>query len=253
MLRALHQEVGLSCAELARRYPQYAARSIYRHATSDRYIPIDARRANPGRPRILSLRDERLIIRTLHRLRSERASFSVRKIQEETGLHVSFKTIYRVLRKHGYRYRQSRKKGLLSKNDLQKRLKFARLMKSMPLDFWTKDITFYFDGVGFAHRCNPYAEARAVSSMAWRKPREGLSITTKGRKEGSNGKMANFFVAISHGRGVVLCKQHDWRITGEHFAQFIKDNFPGKKKRLIFFVSFHAFLKSEWSYHLYII
>ena len=99
LLRALHQEIGLSCAELARRYPQYAERSVYRHATSEQYIPRDARRANPGRPRVLSLRDERLIIRTLHQLRSERAAFSARKIQEKTGLHnVSLKTIYRVVR-----------------------------------------------------------------------------------------------------------------------------------------------------------
>ena len=242
LLRALHQEIGLSCAELVRRYPQYVERSIYRHATSRRLIPRDARRANPGRPKVLSLRDERLIVRTLQRLRSERASFSARKIQEETGLfNVSLKTIYRALRKNGYRYRQSRKKGLLSKDDLKKRLKFARSMKDKPVNFWSTDITFYFDGVGFAHRTNPYAEARAVSSMAWRQPKEGLRITTKGRKEGSNGRMANFFVAIAHGRGVVLCKQHDWRITGERFAQFIKENFPGKKMRLNFFVPFMLF------------
>jgi len=58
-------------------------------------------------------------------------------------------------------------------------------MKDKAVRFWTENITFYFDGVGFAYRTNPYSEARAVSSMVWRKPAEGLDITTKGRKERS--------------------------------------------------------------------
>jgi len=230
LLKALHQECGVSCAELCRRYKQFAPRSIYRHATAKGSCE-DRRHANPGRPRKLDCRDERLIVRTLKRLRKERASFSAKKIQEETALfHVSLKTIHRTLRKFGYKYRQSRKKGLLSQLDKVKRLQYARRVKRFGQQFWEEEICFYFDGVGFAHRGNPYAEARAVSSMAWRKPGEGLSITTKGRKEGSCGKMANFFVGISHGSGVVLCKQHNWQVTGERFAEFITEFFPGEKK-----------------------
>jgi len=43
----------------------------------------------------------------------------------------------------------------------------------------------------------------------------------------------NFFVAISHGSGVVLCK-HDWQVTGDRFAQYVKEFFPSEK--LIFFL-----------------
>jgi len=149
--------------------------------------------------------------------------------REECQLyHVSLQTIYRVLRKHGYRYRQSRKKGLLTKKDKIKRLAFAKEARRRPKEFWTETIAFYFDGVGFAHRTNSYAEARAVSSMAWRKPGEGLDITTKGRKEGTDGKMANYFVAISHGSGVVCCEQYQWTVTGERFANFVGEFFPGE-------------------------
>jgi len=110
------------------------------------------------------------------------------------------------------------------------RTKFAR--QKYPPDFWTKDIGFYLDGVGFAFKPNPAGEARAVSSMTWRKPNEGVAITTKGRKEGSGGKMANFFVAISHGSGVVMCHHHDWKITGENFARFVIDEqFPAAFER----------------------
>jgi len=135
-------------------------------------------------------------------VRKERASFSAKKVQEETRLfHVSLKTIHRTLRKFGYKYRQSRKKGLLSEADQVKRLKYARRMKVVGQRFWEEEICFYFDGVGFAHRGNPYAEARAVSSMAWRKPGEGLIITTKGRKEGSCGKK-------------LLCGDKPWQWCG---------------------------------------
>lgn len=230
LLRALHQECGVVRAELCRRYPQYAQRSVYRHATATNDTSVvDRRHENKGRLRKLKQRQERIIILTLLRLRKRQASFSAKKIQEESGLmHVSTKSIYRVLHRHGYRYRQSRKKGLLSPNDIKRRLKFARQCRIHPVEFWTNTIKFYLDGVGFAHRMNPYSEARAASSMAWRKPGEGLSMTTKGKKEGSGGKMANFFVAISHGSGVVLCQHHDWQVTGKLFAEFVGEHFPGK-------------------------
>ena len=40
--------------------------------------------------------------------------------------------------------------------------------------------------------------------MALRKRGEGLITTTKGKKEGSGGRMAQFFVGIAHDKGVVL-------------------------------------------------
>ncbi|CAB4036036.1 Hypothetical predicted protein, partial [Paramuricea clavata] len=63
--------------------------------------------------------------------------------------------------------------------------------------------------------------------MAWRKPKECLLSTTKGRKEGRGGRMACFFVAIAHERGVVLCEQYTCKsVTGEFIAEFIKKHFP---------------------------
>ena len=153
--------------------------------------------------------------------------FSSQKIREAARLplNISSRDINRCLGKYGYNYVQSRKKGLISANDRTLRTRFAR--KNFPPDYWTKDIAFYLDGVGFAFKPNPAGEARAVSSMTWREPNEGLAITTKGRKEGSGGKMANFFVAISHGNGVVMCHRHDWKITGDNFARFLIDKqFP---------------------------
>ena len=110
--------------------------------------------------------------------------------------------------------------------DKRKRVAFAKKAAQYDLEFWRSGIAFYFDGVGFAHKTNPYSKARAANSMAWRRRNEGLSRTTRGRKEGSGGNMAHFFVAIAHTHGVVLCKQYPWVLTGERFAKFVKQCFP---------------------------
>jgi len=102
LLRALHQESGVPCHELVKRYPYHAARSIYRHATATRQDYVDKRHNNKGRPKKLDDRQERLVVRTLLRLRKERASFTAKRIQEEAGLTgVSTKTIHRALQKNG--------------------------------------------------------------------------------------------------------------------------------------------------------
>lgn len=234
-LKFLHQEGNVSCSELKRRYPQYALRSIYRHAKGNIVTTqkIDKRKFNCGRPRKITVRDERNILRSIYRLRNEQSSFTAKRIQEEANLaHVHIRTIVRYLNKHGFKYRQARKKGLLTKQDKIKRTAFAKeMLKSKREDFWKKEISFYFDGVGFAHKRNPHGEARATGTMAWRKPKEGLRRTTKGRKEGSGGKMAHFFVAIAYNKGTVLCKQYTDRLTGASFGQFVREYFPAAFER----------------------
>jgi transposase len=71
-LRYLHHEGGISCSELVKRYPQYAPRSVYRHAKKRVGETIsDKRKMNKGRPRKLTLRDERSIIRAVKKLRNK--------------------------------------------------------------------------------------------------------------------------------------------------------------------------------------
>lgn len=77
--------------------------------------------------------------------------------------HVASRTTRRALNKQGYSYCQSRKKVLLTAMDLKKRTAFANKAKGYAIDFWENGITFYLDGVGFAHKTNPCSEARAAS------------------------------------------------------------------------------------------
>ena len=225
-MKYLHDHGGLSGAEIHRRYPQFSRRSIYRQLQGE-IDKIDRRKQNPGRPRKLTVRDERKILRAVHTIRKSHPSFTIKQIQQETNLfHVTTRLIRLYLNKHGYRYLQARKKGLLSEADKKKRIRFSKQWVDAGVNFWKRDIAFYFDGVGFGHKSNPYAEATCAGTMAWRQKGEGLQLSTKGKKEGSGGRMANFFVGISHGKGTVLCEQYTEKLTGRSFGEFVLEHFP---------------------------
>ena len=76
---------------------------------------------------------------------------------------------------------------------------------------WQNSISFFLDGVSFIHKYNPLDQARAPKGRIWRKPREGLSYgcTAKGAHCGSGGRVAKFMVAVSYGKGVILCEQYE--------------------------------------------
>ena len=83
--------------------------------------------ARPGRPRKLSAREERLLIRTLHKLRRMEGNFTATRLMNEANISeskVSVRTISRF--KKGYWYLQARKKGLLTDNDRKLRIAFAQ-------------------------------------------------------------------------------------------------------------------------------
>ena len=100
---------------------------------------------------------------------------------------VSELTVRRALNSLGYGYRQTRKKGLLTRNDLKLRLKFGCKMKRLNLGnkFWTAGITFYLDATGFVHKQNPMDKACTPKAREWRQRYEGLYFrcTAKGIKE----------------------------------------------------------------------
>lgn len=229
-LRYLHQDMGITCSELCKRYPAYASRSIYRHSKLPIGCkPFDKRKHNAGRPRKLTFRDIRRIKMTFPRLREHAPSFTSKKVKLEAGIgnDVSNKTVRRCMNNLGYHYCQSRKKGLLSKEDMKVRQKFARKVKKiLREDFWMNGISFYLDGVGFAHKYNPKDQAGYTTAMQWRKKSEGIKLSGKGKKEGTGGRVANFIVAISYKKGVICCEQYHGSITGESFAEFIQQNFP---------------------------
>jgi hypothetical protein len=231
-IRYLHQHGKVCGKELLKKFPQFSRRSIYRHAS----LPVveimeDRRKQNKGRPKLITPRHSRRLLACVKQLRRiEQGVFNSVHLQEEAHLqHVSNRTVRRVLNSNGYRYRQCRKKGQLTEEDLKVRLKFARTIKrkKLPESFWKEGIAFYLDGVSFVHKTNPCAHAKSVRSRTWRLKSEGLSIncTGKGKKEGTGGSVAKFMVAIAYMRGVIAVHQYTGHINGEKFADIVHSKF----------------------------
>jgi hypothetical protein len=100
-------------------------------------------------------------------------------------------------------------------------------MLKIPWNFWCDGVACYLDAVSFAHKTNPLDQAKAPKARIYRLKGEGLAFgcTSKGKKEGTGGKYVKLIVAISHGKGVILCEPYE-KMTGAFFAQFIQNHFP---------------------------
>ena len=189
------------------------------------------KKCSPGRPRKVSERTERTLLRQVKVLRKENPNFTSGNLIESCGIDpatVCNRTVRRVLNRNGFHYRQSRKKGVLTAKDIKRRLKFAKeVKKNHPRDLWTRKINFYLDGVSFYYKRNPAGQARAPQGRIWRTKREGLAegCTAKGKKEGSGGKVVKVFVSISYNKGVIACDAYE-TLNGKVFEDYVKNRFP---------------------------
>ena len=108
----------------------------------------------------------------------------------------------------------------MSQSDKDMRVTFARRMQAdYPMNVWTDSIAFYLDGISFVYKTNPMDQACVPKGRVWRKKSEGLTqgCLAKGRKVGTGGKVAKFMVAISHGKGVLVCDRYEkWTQTISH-------------------------------------
>jgi len=237
--RYLHQDGRKTWKDIShmKKYSKYSKATICRHMKkSIGDTVIDKRVSNKGRPAKLTSRDKRNILRQVEILRRDYGYFTVRRLKVFAGVsaEVSDETIRRVLRAAGFKYTHSRKKGVLSRKDLQLRYKFAKKVRRLlSPTVWTEGLAFYLDGVGFTHKYNPHDQALAPRTMAWRKPADGLSFqqTAKGSHEGSGGRVANFFVAIAYQKGVILAEQYEGQLNGKRFAEFVREQFPALFER----------------------
>ena len=74
-----------------------------------------------GRPKKLTARDERHLLRCIPVLREEEGNFCAKRLMQRAGLSkkkVSDRTVRRCLNENGYYYLQARKKGLMTKKSL---------------------------------------------------------------------------------------------------------------------------------------
>lgn len=229
LIRFLHSEKTLSLREIGRKTGRSAA-TVMRVIRNSNVVIYKASCGKQGRPSKLSNRQQRLIFRALHKLRRREGNFTAKRLMKEACIpenEVSVRTVRRLLNSKGYWYLQARKKGLLTDNDMRKRVAFSKTVRQQyGSDLWTKNVCFYLDGVSFAHKTNPLDQARAPTGRIYRKKSEGLDqfCTSKGSKVGSGGKVVKFIVAISYNEGVVLCKDYE-HMNAAFFSSFIDNNF----------------------------
>ena len=124
-LRYLHYNKRVKICELVKRFPNYSKSNIYIHAKlPDEAAKTDGRKLNKGRSKVLTVRDERTLIRTTLIFRKSSGSFSIKRFKLESGVdpHVSDNTIICILKRNKYHYLQSRKKSLMSGHDARTRL-----------------------------------------------------------------------------------------------------------------------------------
>ena len=246
MLRTLHQVYKIKVSEIVKnkkRYPGFAnipAITLYRHAKKplDGTAPLDRRHNNKGRPSTITAQDLRAVKRQIQALRCQLGTFTSIELQHAAGLtNISNSMFRRYLRKLGYGYRRTRKKGLISRSDLKKRLHFAKKVKRVfkpqgsSINLWTRGISMYVDGVGFEYKMNPFEHSKTPAAREWRMKNEGLNFgcTTKGKKEGAT--QVKFLVGIGHNKGVVLCEQILSRMNGSYYASLVRKTFPRALKK----------------------
>lgn len=226
---ALHQKAGVPISELKKLFPMYSRRTIDRHAKRPLGDISERKKNAGGRPRKVTDQDRRAILRTVLSLRrNQGANFTSGRIKVVAGVtHLSNRTVRRVLNNAGYKFLQARRKGLLNAVDLQKRLKFCKTIRrrNLGLEFWRRGISFYLDAKGFQYKTNPQDQARAPRACQWRKRNEGLELGLTRKCSKAGVVNINFMVAISHGKGVVLCETYEGSINAERMATIVDEHF----------------------------
>ena len=226
----LRHEFGYSYREIALK-TKMSKTSVFRiikHFDCSNTRGKKLKKAYQGRHKSLTERDERKLKRAIMQLRERSPNFTVMEVVQRSGISptiVTYRTFLRYVKRLGYGFFQSRKKGVLTKKDLKIRRRFARNMKSKPEDYWTSDVAFYLDGVSFVYKSNPMSDVLKPKNRVWRKRGEGLSLTTKGSKDLAGGKRLHLLVAIAHGKGVI-CAEPYVKMDGPYFARFIRHHFP---------------------------
>ena len=110
----------------------------------------------------------------------------------------SYRSYVLVMKTAGYKKLQTRRKGMLSRNDKKLRKIFAkRSLLQYDNSFWRDAVSFYLYAVSFVHKYNPHREASNPKGKIWRKPSEGRQYTTTGSKDLPGGRRVHVLVAMS--------------------------------------------------------
>ena len=121
---------------------------------------------SPGRPRLLTPRDEREIVLTIRRAPSTRPSTLTHSLRLVGKEKVSTQTVRRTLVRSGLRAYRMRRKPRLTAAQRQARLKWAEEYIQKPSEFW--------DSVIFSDESSFHTHEAQKGRYVWRFPHEEL-------------------------------------------------------------------------------
>ena len=230
--RFLLEQKHMSCRKVAQTAGGISKSSVGRMKTPSSTKRASQRNGNrkPGRPSNLSPRDKRRILRCLKQLRNTEGFFTSDRLMQVSGIskdQISGCAFRKFLNSMGYYFMNARQKGLLTADDRQRRVTFAKdTRRNFSKNIWTDGIAFYLDGVNFVYKTKPKDQAFAPTKRVWRKKGDGLKqgCLAKGRKEGTGANVVRLMVAVAYRKGVIICEEYQ-KMNGEYFADFIKRNF----------------------------
>ena len=88
--------------------------------------------------------------------------FCVKRVIAGISPSIGEETVCRILQKADLKWAHVQRKGILTKNDLKLRFKFAKkVRRRLSANFWEEGVGFYLDGASFTHKVNPFDQARA--------------------------------------------------------------------------------------------
>ncbi len=120
---------------------QNTVEKVVQKCKKDGTAAISQRR--PGRPRKLTSRQERLLMRRVEENQHASSLQLSKKVESQTGVTISCDTIRRTLQRNGMHGCRPRKKPLLKPRHKKARLKFARAHADKDEDYW--DSIFWSD------------------------------------------------------------------------------------------------------------
>lgn len=128
----LYEECGHGIAKLQKIFPALPKMTVYSHMKKlIGNIEAHKRKITPGAPRKLKKRNERQIMKSINKPMKDIGTFSSMELQDYAGLasKCSNRTVRHFLNRNDYGYYQCRRKGQLTPEDVDKRLKFCKECK----------------------------------------------------------------------------------------------------------------------------
>jgi transposase len=151
-------------------------------------------RPRSGRPRKLSDRNNRTIVRMLKKKETQTATTISKALKSSHNIEVSRFTVARALKSHGYACRIKKKKPKLTERHKKARLAFAKKYESWTSDDWKKVVwsdeskfnLLNSDGKEYYWTDRPdeiTEEGITPTLEVWRRWRHGLELSHLGRYE----------------------------------------------------------------------